>query len=187
MHHHLDVSVLKKCRGYGCCTGNFSSGPTRYLSSLQNLETMRRTTSFHVSVGDGFARKEKTQQEAVLGEIMQRVGRRYLFFSHQKKTETTRSRNTALETLGFQCRFRCCEHNIAFAMPYYSLRLQVLVRSDFGEHMRFTNASRRRQISVHTIRNAWSMILIPLAYFDVMHMKALRKIIPPEFSDVMIT
>ena len=38
-----------------------------------------------------------------------------------------------------------------------------------------------------TIRNAWITILIPLEYFDVMHMKSLRKITHPEFSDVMIT
>ena len=37
-----------------------------------------------------------------------------------------------------------------------------------------------------TIRNAWITILIPLEYFDVMHMKSLQKLIPPEFSDVMI-
>ena len=37
------------------------------------------------------------------------------------------------------------------------------------------------------IRNAWIAILIPLEYVDVMHMKSLRKLIPPEFSDVMIT
>ena len=36
------------------------------------------------------------------------------------------------------------------------------------------------------IRNARITILIPLEYFDVMHMKSLRKIIPPEFSDVII-
>ena len=39
----------------------------------------------------------------------------------------------------------------------------------------------------HTIRNARITILIPLEYFDVMHMKSLRKRIPPEFSDVIIT
>ena len=39
----------------------------------------------------------------------------------------------------------------------------------------------------YTIRNAWITILIPLEYFDVMHIKSLRKLIPPEFSDVMIT
>ena len=32
----------------------------------------------------------------------------------------------------------------------------------------------------------WVTILIPLEYFDVMHMKSLRKIIPPELSGVMI-
>ena len=37
-----------------------------------------------------------------------------------------------------------------------------------------------------TIRNARITILIPLEYFDVMDMKSLQKIIPPEFSDVMI-
>ena len=37
-----------------------------------------------------------------------------------------------------------------------------------------------------TIRNARITILIPLEYFDVMYMKSLRKIIRPEFSDVMI-
>ena len=38
-----------------------------------------------------------------------------------------------------------------------------------------------------TIRNAWITILILLEYFDAMHMKSLRKLIPPEFCDVMIT
>ena len=37
-----------------------------------------------------------------------------------------------------------------------------------------------------TIRNARIPILIPLEYFDVMDMKSLQKIIPPEFSDVVI-
>ena len=37
-----------------------------------------------------------------------------------------------------------------------------------------------------TIRNARITILIRLEYFDVMDMKSLQKIIPPEFSDVMI-
>ena len=37
-----------------------------------------------------------------------------------------------------------------------------------------------------TIRNARITILIPLKYFDVMDMKPLHKIIPPEFSEVMI-
>ena len=32
-----------------------------------------------------------------------------------------------------------------------------------------------------TIRNAWITILIPLEYFDVMHMKSLRKWIPQNF------
>ena len=40
---------------------------------------------------------------------------------------------------------------------------------------------------IATIRNAWITILIPLEYFDAMHMKSLHKTIPPEFSDVMIT
>ena len=42
-------------------------------------------------------------------------------------------------------------------------------------------------IYTYTIRNAWITILISLECFDVMHMKSLRKFIPPEFSDVMIT
>ena len=37
-----------------------------------------------------------------------------------------------------------------------------------------------------TIQNARITILNPLEYFDVMDMKSLQKIIPPEFSDVMI-
>ena len=39
----------------------------------------------------------------------------------------------------------------------------------------------------HTIRNIRIKYLIPLDVFDVMRMKSLRKFIPPEFSDVMIT
>ena len=40
--------------------------------------------------------------------------------------------------------------------------------------------------SKNTIRNARITKLIPLEYFDVMHMKSSRKIIPQEFSDVII-
>ena len=39
---------------------------------------------------------------------------------------------------------------------------------------------------MYTIWNARITILIPLEYFGVMDMKFLQKIIPPEFSDVMI-
>ena len=42
-------------------------------------------------------------------------------------------------------------------------------------------------ISKKTIRTARITKLIPLKYLDVMHMQSLRKIIPPDFSDVMIT
>ena len=43
-----------------------------------------------------------------------------------------------------------------------------------------------KNMNKNTIRNARITILIPLEYFDVMDMKSLQKIIPPEFSDVMI-
>ena len=39
----------------------------------------------------------------------------------------------------------------------------------------------------HTIRKARLTNLIPLELFHVMHMRSLRKIIPLELSDVMIT
>ena len=38
-----------------------------------------------------------------------------------------------------------------------------------------------------TIRTARITKLIPLEYFDVMHMESLQNIIPPGVSDVMIT
>ena len=38
-----------------------------------------------------------------------------------------------------------------------------------------------------TVRNARITKAIPLEYFDAMHTKSLRKMIPTEFSDVMVT
>ena len=65
---------------------------------------------------------------------------------------------------------------------------RTLQKHPFGQPFLRTTPSPLlwRTLNVSTNRNAWSMILIPLEYSDVMHMKSLRRSIPPEFSDVMI-